>query len=354
MKKIIAMIVVLSMFVGVLSGCGSSSTNNITTNQTENSFTLETTFNDIHDDNSSNAENIADAENTVDATTIVIGSSYSTSKDLELSIFKITTSNKLQCISGQGPYYEADSGKNYVDIVLNVANNGNADLTPRDDIIAYFISSDGTQYDDVLIAVETSDDRIDQWGEINPLSTKKVHIGYKLPTNLQEGTGYIQFGDDLFSVVYDANVEISSKISISINQEIEIEDVASVKLLDTKYTADVLPPNTSGYYTHYPVDDPSNDIYFVVYCDLTNISTSAIGADDMISIKAIFDGKYEYNANMALEEKDGTGFDYASITSIAPLETRKGVFMFEVPKKVQDMSFELSIYFYGNEYTCTK
>jgi hypothetical protein len=122
-------------------------------------------------------------------------------------------------------------------------------------------------------------------------------------------------------------------------------DVASFKLLETKYTADVLPSNASGYYRHYPVDDPSNDIYFVVYCDLTNISTSSIGADDMISIKAIFDGKYEYNANMALEEKDGTGFDYASITSIAPLETRRGVFMFEVPKSVQDMSLELYIYF---------
>ncbi len=115
---------------------------------------------------------------------------------------------------------------------------------------------------------------------------------------------------------------------------------------------DVLPPNTSGYYTHYPIDDPANDIYFVVYCNLTNISASDIGADDMISIKVIFDGKYEYTANMCLEEKDGAGFDYANITNIAPLETRKGIFMFEVPKRVQDMSVELSIYFYGNEYSC--
>lgn len=175
-----------------------------------------------------------------------------------------------------------------------------------------------------------------------------------MPTNIQAGKGYIQLGDDLFSVEYDVNVEVSSKISVSMDQEIKLEDVASFMLLDTNYTADVLPPNTSGFYTHYPIDDPANDIYFVVYCNLTNISASDIGADDMISMKAIFDGKYEYNANMALEEKDGTGFDYANITSIAPLETRKGVFMFEVPKSVQDMSVELSIYFYGNEYSYIK
>jgi len=357
MKKNIIILIILSMFVGILSGCGSSNTNNATSNQTENapttnqienSTTLETSSND------NNGNNSSDKKNTTDATAIEIGSSYSASNGLELDIFKITTSDKLQCASGQGSYYEADSGKNYVDIILNVTNNGSVDLTPRDDIIAYFMSSDGTQYDDVLIAVETSDDSIDQWGEIGPLSTRKVHIGYVLPTNLQAGKGYIQLGDDLFSAEYDANAEVSSKISISMDQEIEVEDVASFKLLDTNYTVDVLPPNTSGYYTHYSVDDPANDIYFVVYCDLTNLSASNISADDMISIKAIFDDKYEYNANMALEEKDGTGFDYASITSVGPLETRKGVFMFEIPKKVQDMSVELSIYFYGSEYSFTK
>ena len=71
----------------------------------------------------------------------------------------------------------------------------------------------------------------------------------------------------------------------------------------------------------------------------------------MISIKAIFGGQYEYTANMAVEKKDATGFDYSNITSIDPLETRKGVFMFEVPQKVQNMDYELSIYFYGTEYS---
>lgn len=350
MRKIISIAMIIMMLAGVLSGCSTSNTNSTTTdkpnvNQTENATIPETPSDNTSDSTS-------DEKNVADATAMVIGSSYSASKDLELGIFKIITSDKLQCVSGQGSYYEADSGKNYVDIVLNISNNGSVDLTPRDDIIAYFVSSDGTQYNDVLIAAETREDRIDQWGVINPLSSKKVHIGYELPINIQTGKGYIQLGDDLFSIEYDVNVEVSSKISISMNQEIEVEDVASFKLLDTKYTADVLPPNTSGYYTHYPVDDPANDIYFVVYCNLTNISASDIGADDMISIKAIFDGKYEYTANMVLEEKDGTGFDYANITNIAPLETRKGVFMFEVPKRVQDMSVELSIYFYGNEYSC--
>lgn len=361
MKKTISILIILSMYLGILSGCGSSNTNDVSSSPTENSSTDQTQIESSttsempsNDNNDRNGNNSSGNKDTIDATAIAINNGYSVSNNIEFDIFRITTSDKLQSVSGQGSYYEADSGKNYVDIILNVTNNGSVDLTPRDDIMAYFISSDGTQYDDVLIAVETSNDRIDQWGIINPLSTKKVHIGYELPANLQAGKGYIQFGDDLFSAEYDANVEVSSKILISMDQEIEVEDVASFKILDTDYTSDVLPPNTSGYYSHYPVDDPANDTYFVVYCDLTNLSASNIGADDMISIKAIFDDKYEYSANMALEEKDGTGFDYANITSVSPLETRKGVFMFEIPKKAQDMSVELSIYFYGNEYSFTK
>ena len=357
MKKRILSILVALMLMGVLSCSGSSNTNDTTSNKTDGDQTEITTFPEISSSPASDEntdESTSEEINITDATTIVIGNNYSTSKDIELNLYKIITSNKIQCVSGEGSYYEASGGTNYVDIVLNVINRGNDDLTPEEDITAYFISSDNTKYEDVLIAVETSEDWIDRYGKINPLSNKKVHIGYELPTNIKEGKGYIQLGEDLFSIEYDVNVEVSSKISVSMGQEIKAEDVASFKLVNTEYTTDVLPSKTSGYYTHYPIDDPANDVYFVVYCDLTNISTSNINADDMISIRAIFDGKYEYKANMALEEKDGTGFDYANITSISPLETRKGVFMFEVPKSVKDMSVELSIYFYGNEYSYTK
>lgn len=353
MKKLSLIIVVVSTLTMLLGGCGSSSSSDIATNQAENSKAIAPDGSN-HEADSSKTNDTAVKQTENLETPISIGNSYSTTSDLEFNIFKVITSNKLQCVGGGGSYYEADSGENYVDVVLNITNNSTSDLSARDEITAYFISKDGTQYNNVLIAVESSDDRISPYEDIKSLSTRKVHIGYELPTGVSEGKGYIQFGDDLFSVEYDSDIEISSKIPVSMNEEVNLADVASFRLLKTNFTADVLPPNTSGFYTHYEVDDPANDTYFVVYCDITNDSASAIGADDMISIKAIFDGKYEYNSNMALEEKDGTGFDYANITSIEPLETRKGVFMFEIPKKVQNMSVELSIYFYGNEYSYTE
>ena len=337
MKKIISITLCMLLMVGALSGCGSS----------DNGSTQEDVQENVQDDGKESVD-------TGKATSVELGKEYTTSDNVGFSLFKIVTSGKLQAISGSGSYYEADSGCNYIDVIVSLTNNGSRDMTVRDSLSAFFESGDGTRYEDSLIAVESRDDYLDQFGSIKPLASNKVHIGYKVPNNIDKGKAYFDFGSELFVVDYDASVDVSNKTSVSFNQEIKADDVASFELLKTNFTADVLPPKTSGYYTHYQVDDPSNDTFFVVYCNLTNHSASAIRSDEMISIKAIFDGKYEYNANMALEEKDGTGFDYANITSIEPLETRKSVFMFEIPKKVKDMNYELSIYFYGNEYTCSK
>lgn len=288
------------------------------------------------------------------AISVELEKNYSASNGIEFSLFKVMESDKLQTVGGGGSYYKANDGTKYIDVIITLDNNGSDEFSVRDKIKAYFEAGDGTKYEKPLCAVETRDDSLDQFGTIKPLAKNKVHIGYSVPSNVENGRAYFGFGEELFVIDYDSKIAISNKTSISMNQEVKSEDVASFELLRTDFTTDVLPPNTSGFYTHYEVSNPSNDVYFVVYCNLTNMSSSGIRSDKMISIKAIFDGKYEYKANMALEEKDGTGFDYSSITSIDPLETRKGVFMFEVPKKVKDMNYELSIYFYGKEYSYSK
>ncbi len=342
MKKISYIVMTAVVISMMCFGCSSSDIQS-STSQAGDNTSLSSTYGSIGD--ATEPEEINEAEE------VSIGEDYSSSDGLEFSIFKIVTSDRLQSVSGEGSYYEAESGTNYVDVILNATNSGSADFSV-DDISAYFKSLDGVRYDDTIIAIETDPDRIVAYGSMAPLSTKKLHIGYKLPADVTSGSAFMQFGDELFSVAYNADVEVSSKILVSMNQKVEAEGVASFMLLETEYTADVLPPNTSRVYSHYPIDDPANDIYFVVYCDLTNNSTSDIRADKMISIKAIFDETYEYNANMVLVQKDGRGFD--SYSNISPLETRKGVFMFEVPKQVQDMNVELFIYFYGNEYSCTE
>lgn len=125
--------------------------------------------------------------------------------------------------------------------MIDLTNNGTEDISVSDDMAGYFESSDGTQYNNPLIAVEDRDDYLDQYSSIKPLTTSKVHIGYTVPTDITTGTAYFSIMGELYSVDYDASVDISSKTSVSMNQEITVDDVASFELLGTNYTADVLP-----------------------------------------------------------------------------------------------------------------
>lgn len=335
MKKVISILIIITIFASMLAGCGSSGSSSSKKKSKK----------------SDDDENTSDTVKSSRGKDVELGKEYKTSNGLEFTLFKISTSKKLQALGGGSNYYDADEGCNYVDVVLTLTNNGSEELDVDEDINAYFKTDIKTQYDDTIIAIETNDSYLRTYEPLKPLSTAKLHIGYVIPEDITEGRAYIEFGEDIFTVEYDASKDVSNKKEVSLNEVIKVEDVASFKILSTTFTTDVLPPNTSGYYYHYPIDDPSSDIYFVVYCDLSNYASTATDSDDMISIRAIFDGKYEYTARMVLEKKDGTGFDFGE--NINPLETRKAVYMFEVPQTVQDMDCELSIYFYGNEYSFT-
>lgn len=284
------------------------------------------------------------------AQNVELNGSYTASDGLVFTLFKVKTTDKLESIAADNFYWTSEKGFTYADVVISLTNTGSEEFSAIDDINAFFESTDGTKYEDVLVAVEA--DHLDQFATIKPLATNKIHIGYQIPTDITKGKAYFDFDGDLFVVDYDADVEVSNKTAIVVNQEITADDAATFKLLRTVFTNDVLPPDTSGFYEHYPVADPSNNTFFVAYCDITNVSTAAIEANKMISAKAIFDGKYEYTSKIFLEAKDGTGFDL-SYTSVTPLETRRALFVFEVPKKVQDMNPELVLYFYGDEYSCS-
>lgn len=97
-------------------------------------------------------ENGSDKDDASKATVVSFGNDYSSSSGLEFDIFKIVTSEKLQGV-GVRDYYNANSGKNYVDVILNVTNNGTEYLYD-DDIKAYFVSDDEKRYVDYLIVTE--------------------------------------------------------------------------------------------------------------------------------------------------------------------------------------------------------
>jgi hypothetical protein len=90
-------------------------------------------------------------------------------------------------------------------------------------------------------------------------------------------------------------------------------------------------------------------------CKVKNLQGESLGADDIMSVKVIYDGKYEYTGFDTIEDDDGEDFSYTNIKYIDPLTSNKIHFLNEVPLEVKDSGKDVTIEIKveGKKYTCT-
>lgn len=136
--------------------------------------------------------------------------------------------------------------------------------------------------------------------------------------------------------------EISSKLTTDIKKGSKI-DVGGFDITFNKFefSYDVLPKNTSGFYTHYEAD--KGKVYYHVAMDLKNNNNQNITGDEILKAELIYNNDYKYDGFIVLDETDGSGFDYANITSITPLETRGVRVLFDIPEEVESSKESLVI-----------
>ncbi len=115
----------------------------------------------------------------------------------------------------------------------------------------------------------------------------------------------------------------------------------------------VTPPYPGSYYTYYQADE--GQVYIDFCIAYKNLAYSRISAEDVLSGKVVYAGKYEYTGFSVIEESNRSDFTYTSITNIAPLTTEYVHYLFKVPEEVGTSSDSLEINFKinGNEYTYT-
>ena len=84
-----------------------------------------------------------------------------------------------------------------------------------------------------------------------------------------------------------------------------------------------------------------------------NTSERKVGADEIISAKLKYAGKYEYTGFTTIEEDSRGDFTYTNITSISPLSTEYVHYLFSVPEEVKTSteSIEITFVIDGNTYT---
>lgn len=111
-----------------------------------------------------------------------------------------------------------------------------------------------------------------------------------------------------------------------------VTDAMEVTINSVKLTYDVLPDDTSGFYTHYEAD--KGKVYISVDADVTNKAKQNLGCDEIGTIIANYNDGYTYRGFVVVKDST-TGFTYANITSVDPLETRGIKWLIECPQEVE-------------------
>lgn len=274
---------------------------------------------------------------------------YEAEKYVDFSLVKIQSSTKIEASMGNSIYYEKqNSGETYIDVILDVKNISENTISSQDLLIASAKSKSGKEYPCSLYAIETNNNTyISQYEDIAPFSTVRFHCGISVPNAEDEFTIKLTLNKDVFSYEYKMGETVSDVTPIKKGDKIENKEYASMTFKGTQYTNDLLPTDTSGFYTHYQIDNTEN-VYLVAKFDVTNYQDSSRDADTFVAVKAIYMDKYTYTGGVVVEDTDGSGF--SAYEDIAPLSNRHLYYLIEVPKTVKVESGKIIINFDGKEY----
>lgn len=119
-------------------------------------------------------------------------------------------------------------------------------------------------------------------------------------------------------------------------------DRMEITIKKIELTYDVLPDDTSGFYTHYPAD--SGNVYIHIDTDVKNLQKQNLNCDDIMTVKADYNNGFTYKS-MPIVEDPSTGFTYANITSIKPLESKGMRFLIDCPQEVEETNNPLFLNF---------
>ena len=284
------------------------------------------------------------------ATELVIGTMNSVEEYAEVTLFKVTTTDKVTASLGDDIHYNNDNpGEVYVDMIFDIKNISTTAIESNNFMSAKAVGVDGTEYVAGLYAIETNNSTyVSQYENLTPLTNYRFHCAFSVPETETALNITVNVNEKVYTYNYTVgNVERKATV-LNTGDILTVEDFAVLTFKGIEYTDDLLPSNTSGSYRHYEVDSKDNT-YLVVKYDIENLQSSAKDADSFVGVKASYMGKYTYTGFVVVEDDDQRGF--SSYEQISPLAKRSCYCLIEVPKTVSENEVELDISFESKDYT---
>ena len=119
-----------------------------------------------------------------------------------------------------------------------------------------------------------------------------------------------------------------------------IPDLCEFLIHRASFTYDVLPDSMENLYSHYEAEE--GKIYLDIDIDIKNLQKSSVSCDNILNITLDYNDGYIYTAFPVVEDQT-TGFTYANISSIDPLETKKMRYLVDCPIEVYTSDKPLSM-----------
>ena len=290
-------------------------------------------------------------KNDTSSSALSIGTENKIENYVDFSLIKVETTKKIQAPMSSLYYEISDAGMTYVDVILDVTNTSTTGIMSDEMLEVWAIGASGSEYRSVFYALENgSGTDISQYENLAPLTKAKLHCGIRVSETETNVTIKLKVNGEEYTYDYALGKAVSNAKTIAVGDTIEAADYATLVFNGIEYTDDLLPPNTSGSYNHYQVDDSANT-YLVIKYDVTNYQGTSKDIETFVGAKATFMEKYTYTGFVIVEETDGKGFD--SYSSIDPLTTRHFYYLIEVPDTVADKALTVQLHFNGQEYLYT-
>ena len=327
--------------------------------------------NNAESESETETEEVATSSST-DAIPIAIGETITIEDTCEFYIdyTDITDTVYPPTLGSWYTFYEADDGKLYVDICVAYKNLDTTDQAADEALDATLIYGNKYKYNGFAIIEEESrsDFTYANITGISPLSTEYLHYLFAVPEEIGSSEGALSIilnvDGNQYSVVVREGIE-GEVATLNENSVAKtsgtVKDGEMIAVMNTcefyvdfsNITDTVEPPQPADYYTYYTADDGK---VFVDFCvAYKNWKPSGVRADDVISAKLTYAGKYEYSGSSMIEEKSRGDFTYSNITDIAPLTTEYIHILFSVPKEVANSTDSVVIDFTigSNSYSYT-
>jgi len=263
-------------------------------------------------------------------------------------------------------HYEADEDRVYVDICISYKNLSTSEIEADDIMDGTVIYAGKYQYKGFSMIEEDNrgDFTYSNITNIAPLSTEYLHYLFELPKEIEKSNGSLYAIINIDNTQYKVIVREGSEEVGSLNPKAIAKSNGTVKNGEVvaiannsefyvdfvQITKDVIPPKPGDWYSHYEADD--GKVYVDLCVAYKNWETSSVMADDVMSAKLTYAGKYEYRGFSVIEENNRGDLTYSNITGISPLTTEYLHYLFEVPEEVATSSegIEIELIIEGNKY----